>query len=193
MNHREDLHERGPPLTQQERELFRKEARTLTYAGLFTMLAFGVDAYLLGHPSKSQLIFHALGEATGGFLMAGIAAEYMHAATERTAVFSEVRETIMTNTKKFGVAAAFAVALGLSSHVTDDWHQANVEYAHSEEAKTLPKMDADKILYAGNTTTPRHFCREEDDVIVFQKHLVDCTTPAPQNFRPLSSALNAAY
>ena len=189
MNHREDLHERGPPLTNQERELFRKEARTLTYAGLFTMLAFGVDAYLLGQPSKSQIIFHVLGEATGGFLMAGVAAEYMQAAAEHNAVFSEVRETILTNTKKVGTAAAFAVALGLSSHVTEDWHQANVAFAHSEEAKTLPKMDADKILYAGNTTTPRHFCRDGDDVIVFQKHLVDCTTPAPKDFQPLPSPI----
>ena len=187
MNHREDLHERGPPLTHKERELFRKEARTLTYAGLFTMAAFAVDACLLDQPSKSQFIFHALGEATGGFLMAGIAAEYMHAATERTAVFSEVRETIMTNTKKFAAAAVFAVALGLSSHVTEDWRRENTELAHSEAAKTMPKLDADKELYANSSTTPRHFCRQGDDVIVFQKHIVDCTTPAPKDFHPLPS------
>lgn len=188
----EQLHERGPPLTAAQRQTFQKEANTLTLAGLFTMAVTTIDACLIDHPlTRSEIIAHATGEATGLFMIAGMAAEYAHAAISESAVLSELRDTLYTNSKKFALAAAAVLGIAAANGFVEQGRHDSDALARSAEAQSLPRLDCDARLYGeGTPTTPRHFA-DGRETFVFQGKLVDCSTPAPKGFRELTSPLPA--
>lgn len=187
----EQLHERGPPLTDEQRNLFNKESRFFGYAGLGIMAATTLDfcAVAADHsPTRSEIFIHGALEATGAMLIVGVAIEFARAATSSTATFDEVRQSVYSKAAKFMAPAALAFGIGGVYADLENTKRENYELAHSAEAKRLPKMDCDKPLYKSSPTTPRHFAQGREE-FVFQHHMVDCSTPAPKGFKELSSPL----
>lgn len=187
----EQLHERGPPLSNAQRQMLIRESKVFGFTG-FGMMALAALDYCkiaVDHsPTRSEMILHGAVEMTGIFVVAGIAAEFARAAASKTAAFEDLRNTVFGNTKKFAAAALFAFSVGgVNAHMETSRHDNDV-LAHSTEAAKLPKMDCDKKLYKDAPTTPRHFAQGRD-VFVFQHHLVNCKTPAPKGFEELSSPI----
>lgn len=180
----EQLHERGPPLTQTQRRNLTKEAHLLTHVGLFAMVATAVDFYFSPQLTQSNVITHAVGEAGGMFIIAGIAEQYRLAAQAENAVFSEMKERIKNNCKAFATFAAIAMSVASSAGTIETLRHASDEAIESGSAKTLPAMACDTVLYKDTPTTPRHFSDGRRH-FVFQGHYVDCSSPAPQGFKPL--------
>ena len=187
----EQLHERGPPLSDAQRALFNKEAKVFGISGLTMMAASALDycAVAADHaPTRSEMILHGAVEMTGLFFVAGIAAEFARAASSKTAVFEDLRNTVFGNTKKFAAAAIFAFSVGGVNASLEASRHENDVLTHSAAAEKLPKMDCDKKLYKDAATTPRHFAQGREK-FVFQHHLVDCSTPPPKGFEELSSPI----
>lgn len=187
----EQLHERGPPLSDADRQLLSKEAKVFGITGLALMTATAIDycAVALDHaPTRSEMLIHGGFEVAGIFAVAGIAAEFARAATSKTAAFEDLRNTVFGNAKKFGFAAIFMLGVGGANAFVETGRRDNDALAHSPAAASLPKMSCDKQLYASTPTTPRHFAQGRD-VFVFQHHLVKCDTPAPKGFQELSSPI----
>ena len=187
----EQLHERGPPLSDSQRQMLSKEAKVFGFAGLGLMAATAIDycAVVADHiPTRSDMILHGAAEMTGVFLVAGIAAEFARAAASKAVAFEDLRNTVFGNSKKFAAAALFAIGVGgTCASMEVSRHESDI-LAHSAAADKLPKMACDTKLYKDAPTTPRHFAQGRD-VFVFQHHLVDCTSTAPKGFQELSSPI----
>lgn len=185
----EQLHERGPPLTNQERNSFDSAGRDLTIAGALTMAATAADALLLDHSmTRSEWLTHGVGEVAGLFII-GLGQMFHCAARSKNASFTGTRENILKSTKNLGCFAALALGTAAAHGYIESNRDYNDKLAHSAAAKNLPKMDCDKKLYKDAPTTPRHF-REGRDVFVFQGHLVECKTAPPAGFQPLATPIS---
>ncbi len=181
----EQLHERGPPLSQSQKQTFKKEAETLTAVGVFAMAATALDAYFLDHSmTRSEIITHTVGESAGAYIAFGVAAEYARAAQSATTSFNELRDRIFTNTKKFAGVCALALGVAASSATIETAHKESERLIQTGEAYSLPKKSCDTPLYDGSKTTARHFSHGREK-FVFQHHLVDCSSPPPKGYREL--------
>ncbi|PZQ43599.1 MAG: hypothetical protein DI551_11855 [Micavibrio aeruginosavorus] len=182
-HHRNDLHERGPPITEEQRKLFSDVGRDAVIVGGISIGAITYSLFHLEKFTKVTTCLHSFGEVAGATSI-GVGAMLLLAAKSGS---QEVCDSTCKTIKMAlrGVAAGAFIAAGVAStaQIRESNHEQSYALAHSDKAKGMRTVDADTAR-ADNPSRPyRDFCKAGDDKIVVQGIVVKgCDRPAPKGY-----------